>query len=59
MMTCSQADETCPTFDGATHRIALTYEDPKQYDHTDKDEQKYFETGMQIANEMFFLFSLL
>ena len=31
-MTCSQADKTCPVVKGAETRIAIPYDDPKEYD---------------------------
>lgn len=56
VMTCSQADEGCPFIPGAERRIALSYEDPKAYDGTDFQEEKYLERSIQIASEMFYVF---
>lgn len=57
VMTCSQADAECPFIPGASLRIAIPYEDPKDYDGTDKESAAYAERCEQIAREMFYLFS--
>lgn len=57
IMTCSQADEGCPFVSGAEKRIALTFEDPKLFDNTPQQTQKYQERSLQIANELFYVFS--
>jgi len=57
VLTCSHADENCPVVFGASERIALTYEDPKIADNTQKEEAIYDERCRQIAVKMFYLFS--
>jgi len=57
IMTCSHADQNCPMIPNAKSRFSLTYEDPKISDHSPEQHQTYFERSMQIANEMFYLFS--
>lgn len=57
VMTCDHADENCPFFPGAEQRIPLTFEDPKAYDNTPLQDEKYAERSMQIAAELFYLFS--
>ena len=57
IMTCSQADEACPIVPGAEKRIPITFEDPKAFDHTPLQAEKYAERSMQIATEMFYVFS--
>ena len=59
VMTCSDADEACPTVFGAEYRIAIKYEDPKKFDDTDLESEKYAERVRQIAREMVYAFSLL
>ncbi|MBR9998609.1 MAG: protein-tyrosine-phosphatase [Cyclobacteriaceae bacterium] len=59
VMTCSQADADCPFIPGASLRISLPYEDPKNYDGTDRESIAYAERCGQIAREMFYLFSLV
>jgi hypothetical protein len=53
VMTCSEADEACPAVFGAEARIPLRYEDPKAFDDTPQEAQKYDERCLQIARELF------
>jgi hypothetical protein len=55
-MVCAEADKSCPVVDGADIRIALPYDDPKHFDNTPSQDQKYDERCHQIATEMFFMF---
>ena len=57
IMTCSQADGGCPFIAGAEKRIAITYEDPKEFDSSPQQSEKYRERSLQIASEMFYVFS--
>ncbi len=57
IMTCSQADGDCPFIAGAEKRIPITYEDPKAFDQTPQQEEKYEERSLQIATELFYVFS--
>ncbi|MFD0976022.1 arsenate-mycothiol transferase ArsC [Salinimicrobium gaetbulicola] len=57
VMTCSEADAGCPFVPGAETRIPLTYEDPKQFDDSPEQAQKYLERGEQIATELYYIFS--
>lgn len=57
IMTCSDADENCPIIPKAEERIAVNYEDPKAFDNTAMEEAKYDERSLQIASEMFYVFS--
>ena len=57
IMTCSQADEGCPFIAGAEKRIPITYKDPKAFDNTPIQKEKYSERNIQIATEMFYVFS--
>ena len=57
IMTCSHADENCPFIPGAEERIPIRYEDPKEFDDTVMESEKYDERSKQIASEMFFVFS--
>lgn len=59
VMTCSHADENCPFIPGANTRIALNYEDPKLFDGTPQQNEKYLERSIQIASEMKYVFSQL
>lgn len=57
IMTCSQADSGCPFISGAEKRISITFDDPKEFDGTAIMNQKYAERSLQIASEMFYVFS--
>jgi arsenate reductase (thioredoxin) len=57
VMTCSHADENCPLVLGATKRIALTYNDPKDFDGTSQEAAKYAERVHEIGREIFYAFS--
>jgi len=57
IMTCSQADGGCPFIAGAEKRIPITFEDPKISDNTPQQSQVYAERSLQIASEMFYVFS--
>ncbi|MEL4308343.1 arsenate-mycothiol transferase ArsC [Joostella sp. CR20] len=56
IMTCSQADGGCPFIVGAEKRIPITYEDPKLFDGTPEQAEKYQERSLQIATEMYYVF---
>lgn len=57
IMTCSHADENCPYIPGANNRIPLLYNDPKEFDDTPFETEKYDERSNQIGSELFFVFS--
>jgi arsenate reductase len=57
VMTCSHADENCPLVIGATARIALTYDDPKDFDGTPQEAAKYSERVREIGREILYAFS--
>lgn len=57
IMTCSQADGGCPFIAGAEKRVPITFEDPKVSDGTPEQYKVYYERSLQIASEMFYVFS--
>ena len=57
IMTCSQADNGCPFIAGAEERIPITFEDPKISDNKAEQTKIYSERSLQIATEMFYVFS--
>ena len=57
IMTCSQADEACPVVKGAIARVAVPYDDPKEFDGTSQETAKYDERCKQIATETLYVFS--
>ncbi|MBK9285814.1 MAG: protein-tyrosine-phosphatase [Sphingobacteriaceae bacterium] len=56
IMTCSDAEQNCPFIPGAELRIGTTYDDPKAFDNTPLQGEKYDERCKQIALETFFVF---
>ncbi len=57
IMTCNNADEGCPMVFGAEARFPIKYDDPKAFDGTDLMDAKYAERSLQIASEMYYVFS--
>lgn len=57
IMTCSSADEGCPFVLGAEARFSIKYDDPKAFDYTELQAQKYAERSLEIAQEMWWVFS--
>lgn len=57
VMTCDAADEACPIVSGADARIVITYSDPKAFDDTLQKVEKYYEKNLQIATELYYIFS--
>ncbi|MCA1965956.1 MAG: protein-tyrosine-phosphatase [Flavobacterium sp.] len=57
IMTCNNADEGCPMVFGAEARFPIKYDDPKAFDGTDVMNEKYAERSLQIASEMYYVFS--
>lgn len=59
IMTCNNADEGCPVVFGAETRFPIKYDDPKASDNTPQQTEVYGERSLQIAAEMFYVFSLV
>lgn len=59
IMTCGEAEENCPFIPGVELRIAATYDDPKAFDNTPLQNEKYDERCRQIALETMYVFSLI
>jgi arsenate reductase len=57
VMTCNNADEGCPIVVGAEARFPIKYDDPKAYDGTPLQTEKYAERSLDIAREMLWVFS--
>lgn len=57
IMTCNNADEGCPMVFGAEARFPIKYDDPKAFDGTDLQTQKYSERSLEIAQEIWWVFS--
>jgi arsenate reductase len=59
IMTCNHADQGCPIVFGSEAKFLLNYEDPKIYDGTSWQEEKYAERSLEIGQEMWWIFSQL
>ncbi|MDR6302024.1 protein-tyrosine-phosphatase [Mesonia maritima] len=59
VMVCSEADGGCPFVAGSSHRISLTYEDPKIFDKQPNALEKYKRKVYEIGREMLYIFSKL
>ena len=57
IMTCDSANEACPFVSGAEKRIPITFEDPKVFDNTPQQAEKYNEKSLLIATELYYVFS--
>ena len=57
IMTCDNADEACPMVLGAESRFAIKYNDPKAFDNTDLQDQKYAERSLEIGQELWWVFN--
>lgn len=57
ILTCCSADQSCPSVAGAASRIPITYDDPKLSDGTAQQDETYRHRSLEIATEMFYVFS--
>lgn len=55
IMTCSSADEGCPIVNGSDGRFPITFADPKAFDQTPQQREKYYERSLQIATELLYV----
>ena len=56
VMTCSDAEDNCPFIPGCDLRIGTTYYDPKAFDNSPLQDEKYSERSNQIAMECLYVF---
>ncbi len=59
IMTCAEAEENCPFIPGCELRIGTAYNDPKSFDNTIIQDEKYTERSNQVAMECLYTFSKL
>ena len=52
VMVCSDAADNCPVVVGASQRVALSFEDPKEYDGTAQEAAMYAQRRDQIGRAM-------
>ena len=56
IMVCNSANEACPIVHGAELRVPIPYEDPKAFDDTALEQEKYTERFRQIGREFLWIF---
>ena len=59
VMTCSEADKECPVVPGAVDRFPLRFKDPKEFDGQPNAIEGYQTRSLEIAHELYDLFSNL
>ena len=59
ILTCDSANEACPMVIGAEKRFPITYTDPKAFDNTPLQTEKYLEKSIEIATELAYVFMSL
>lgn len=59
ILVCDQANQECPIIQGAEARFPLPFNDPKVFDNTPLQDEKYLERSIQIASELAYVFSML
>ena len=59
IMTCSDADASCPITLRVSLNLKLYFQDPKIYDDTFNEEQKYDAICLKIASELNYIFKNL
>ena len=52
IMTCSDAEKSCPADSRSIRNISMIYQDPKIYDNTEKEREEYSKTSKLIAEEL-------
>lgn len=57
VLVCDNAVEACPVVIGAAQKIAVTFTDPKKYDHSAEAVKKYCESVENIGREILFALS--
>nr|WP_321223145.1 protein-tyrosine-phosphatase [uncultured Psychroserpens sp.] len=57
VMTCDSAYEACPLVFGSEKKFPIMFEDPKVFDNTPQQIEKYNERSLQIATELYYIFS--
>lgn len=52
VMVCDEADDKCPTVQGASLRVSMTFKDPKAFDGTKDESAEYAKTRDLLAQTM-------
>ena len=56
VMTCSNAEKSCPIDQRSIKNINMFYRDPKDFDKTNKKIKAYDDTCLKIAQELNYVF---
>jgi len=54
ILVCTDADEGCPFIPGADARFSIPYDDPKSFDETPEEVQRYNDRVLQIGREFLY-----
>lgn len=57
--TCSNANENCPFIPNAIKQFYLPFNDPKKFDNTLYQAEKYLNTNFQVAGEIHYIFKII
>lgn len=55
ILVCDSASKSCPVVFGADHRFNVNFDDPKAFDDTPQESEKYDERCRQIGRELFYV----
>lgn len=55
LMVCDSAAQYCPVVIGNSKRVALTYQDPKDFDDTELESKAYQDKIYEMGREFFYL----
>ena len=59
IMTCSDAEKSCPSDPRSIKNIKMIYEDPKIFDNTNREKEEYSKTSKLIAKEINYIIKKL
>ncbi len=55
VLVCSEVAEACPNVEGASLRLPISYDDPKEFDGSEKAEEMYDKRSVEIGTEMLYV----
>ncbi len=59
IMTCSDAEKSCPSDPRSIKNIKMIYGDPKIFDNTNREREEYSKTSKLIAKEINYIIKKL
>ncbi len=59
IMTCSDAEKSCPTDPRSIKNIKIIYEDPKIFDNSEREKEEYYKTSKSIAEDLNYIIKKL